>query len=246
MSRLLLVLAALGAGCITQKRQIQADARVELGNAYLLEGNPQSALTTLEEAVKLDRRNVDAWHQLGLTYMNLGAHDRSEKAFKRALRLTPEDAALNMNYAYLLQNLGRNDEAIERLEQAREDLAYRHPALVLNNLGYAYLSAGRTADAVAVLREAVYRSPEYCAAWYNLGLAEEQVRQTTRALEAMDRVVMLCGADYPEATLKAGELLLDLGRTDEGRLYLERARASWPGTPVSERAREVLAQAAPP
>lgn len=181
-----LALLVLG-GCITPKRQEKAAARVQLGNAYLLEGNPQSALTTLEEAVKLDRRNVDAWHQLALTYMALGAHDRSEDAFRRATRLTPEDAALNLNYAYLLQNLGRNDEAIERLELARQDLTYIQPSKVLNNLGYAYLVEGESARAVVVLREAVTRQPGYCAAWYNLGLAQEAPRPWGRPATRTNR-----------------------------------------------------------
>ncbi|MCB9762885.1 MAG: tetratricopeptide repeat protein [Alphaproteobacteria bacterium] len=237
----LLVLGLALGGCVSAQRQSRAIARVDLGHAYLVEGDTELAIATLQEATKLDRRNVDAWHQLALALVARGANDEAEDAFKRALRLTPEDAAVNLNYAYLLQKLQRNPEAIERLEVARKDLTYRKPAMVLNNLGYAYLMEGHSDAAVAALQEAVARQPNFCAAWYNLGLAYESAQEIARGLEAMDQVVMICPDEFPEASLKAGEFLVGMGKPDEGAVYLRKVVANWPGTPLSARAKDQLA-----
>lgn len=236
-----LLFAGAGPGCVTQRRAARAQAKVDLGAAYLTEDNPESAIPVLEEAVKLHRRNADAWHTLALAYLRRGAAEKAEHAFKRALRLKPEDAQINLNYAYMLQRTGRNAEAIERLEVALNDLSYRETSKILNNLGYALMQEGELDRAVAVLEEASRRAPNYCQAWYNLGLALEQAAQPGQALDAMDRVVMLCPAEFPEASLKVGELLILLGRTEEARMALAQVMGQWPGTPVSERARGQLA-----
>ena len=132
------------------------------------------------------------------------------------------------------------DEAIECLEVARQDLTYRQPSKVLNNLGYAYLVSGQQQAAVRSLEEAVARQPNLCSGWYNLGLAYESGDEHARALDAMDHVVMICPEVYPEATLKAGELLLSLGKDAEGEMYLKRVVSNNPGTPLSKRAQEQL------
>lgn len=236
----LAVLALALSGCISEKHQTQAASRVTLGHAYLTEGEPELAISTLREATKMDRRNVEAWHQLALAYMARGAYVEAEDAFKHALKLNDTDASVNLNYAYMLQKLGRNPEAIERLETARQDLTYRKPAMILNNLGFAYLEEGRVPEAIAALEEAVSRQSNFCAAWYNLGLAYGEAEQLALGVEAMDRVHMMCPGDFPEATLKLGEMLIAMGRRDEGAMYLDKVVKTWPGTPLSQQAVALL------
>jgi tetratricopeptide (TPR) repeat protein len=67
LSMFLVGLLALPAvGCISVKRQERAQARVDLGVAYLREGTSELAIATLMEATELDPRNIDAWDRLGL------------------------------------------------------------------------------------------------------------------------------------------------------------------------------------
>ncbi|MEY3210603.1 MAG: hypothetical protein RIT28_1084, partial [Pseudomonadota bacterium] len=47
------LLVGAGPGCVTQRRAARAQAKVDLGAAYLTEDNPESAIPVLEEAVKL-------------------------------------------------------------------------------------------------------------------------------------------------------------------------------------------------
>ena len=230
---------ALG-GCVSKKRQARAQARIDLGAAYLVEGQTELAIATLEDAVKLDRRNIYGWNQLGMAMMKRGEHERSEAAFRRGLRLDDEDAAINLNFAYLLINLERSEEAIERLEAALHDLSFREPAKVLNNLGFAFYSQGRYGGAETRLKEAVMRAPNYCQAWYNLGLVYEKLSRPQDAIDAYDHVVMICADDAAGSYFRAGTLLMENGKEQEGIHYLKRACEGWPGSPICTEAREVL------
>jgi len=239
-----LVIGLLGSsGCISKKRQDRAQARVDLGVAYITEGQTELAIATLEEAVELDRRNIDGWNQLGMAMMKRGEHERSEAAFRRGLRLNDEDASLNLNFSYLLLKLDRSEEAIERLEAALHDLIFREPAKVLNNLGFAYYTQGRYGSAETRLKEAVMRAPHFCQAWYNLGLIYEALSRPLEAIDAYDHVVMICADDAAGSYLRAGGLLLENGQTEEGIHYLHRVCEDWPGHPACLEAREALTKA---
>ncbi len=231
----LLVLA-----CATPHRQSRAQARSELAAAYMVEGATAACIETAQEATKLDRRNVDAWHTLALCTMKRGANEEAEKAFKRALRLAPDDAGILLNYAYLLQNLGRTEEAIELLEHARKDLTYREPAKVLNNLGWAYLQMDRDEEAVAVLEEAVHRQPNFCGAVYNLAVAYSEIDEHKLAIKRLDQVQMQCSGMFPEAPLLQGMLLVELGRNEEAAGFFHLVMEQYPETPEAEEAERQL------
>ena len=233
----------LSSGCVTAKRANQSEARTTLGHAYFTEGSTELAIETLQEATRLDRRNSRAWHYLALSLVKRGAHEEAEDAFKKALRLSPDDAAIRLNYAYLLQKLGRNADAIEQLEAARADLTYTQPAKVLNNLGMAYLAEERVDESVAVLSEAVYRQPNFCAARYNLGLALSVQEQAATSAKVLDELGVVCPGEFPEGELLRGQMLMQMGRMEEGAMVLQVCLDNYPGTPVAQAAGEALDQA---
>lgn len=232
----LLLSLVMGPGCVSAKRAQKSAVRTELGYAYFNEGSTELAIETLQDATDLDRRNPAAWHYLALSLVKRGAHEDAEEAFKRAIRLDPEDAAIRLNYAYLLQKLGRNAEAIEQLEVARKDLTYTQPAKVLNNLGMVYLAEGRTDESVAALSEAVYRQPNFCAARYNLGLALSEAQQAARSVDVLDELQLVCPDAFPEGELLRGNMLITMGRMEEGAMVLQLTADKYPGTPVSAQA----------
>ena len=97
------------AGCVSKRRAARGDARVKLGAAYLIEGNTEAAIQTLQEACKIDKRNVQCFNKLGLALVKRGEFEGAEKAFKRAVRLDRKNAEVNLNFAFMLQKLGRTE-----------------------------------------------------------------------------------------------------------------------------------------
>jgi type IV pilus biogenesis/stability protein PilW len=238
MSRLVL-LVALATGCLGAKRQAKASARVDLGTAYLAEGQPERAIETLQQAVKLDHRNWEAWEKLGLAYMARNAQGLADRAFQKALRLVPEQGEVNNNYGLLLLSAGRLDEAIPRFEAAAADLTYRKTALALSNLGYALHLAGRDEDALVRLDEAVQRAPHLCPARFHRGLAREAAGRTEGALEDFEGVIQLCGDEATGAYYHAARVLFTDGDRDAACAYLDAASAGAADTPLGKAAGEL-------
>ncbi len=242
LRRVVLLIVAVGlTACPSKVRQEKAQARVDLGSAYLVEGATEQAIATLQEATRLDRRNIDAWNQLGMAMMKRGEFEKGEHAFKKGLRLNETNASINLNYSYFLIKQERWEEAVVHLEAGTGDLTFREPAKILNNLGYAYYAQGRFGSAERRLKEAVLRAPHYCQAWFNLGLVYEALNRPPDAIDAYDHVVMICPDDAAGSYHRSGVLFLATGRTDEGVHYLNRVCENWPGSDLCRGAQTALA-----
>lgn len=239
-----LLLVALLTGCVGHKRQVRAAAHMELGAAYLEEHNPEDAIAELRQAVKEDPRSWGAWEKLGLAYMSRGATKEADDAFRHALRHAPDNAEVLNNYGLLLLGQNRVDEAIATLEHAREDLTYRKPALVLNNLGYAYLLAGNYDMAGKRLDEAIQRMPDLCPAHFHRGLVYKAQGQLDRAMTELDRVIERCGDEAPGAYYHAAEVLLAQGNRVAAETYLQNVlRLAHDDVNLTDAAKVLLAKA---
>lgn len=216
----LLSLALLSAGCVTAAKQKQAQANVDLGTAYLREGDAPGALGVLQEAVKQDPRNWQAWDRLGLAYWAQRDFDQSEQAFIKAVKLMPDKAEVRNNYGLMLMADDRNAEAIEQFEVARGDLLYRKPAVVLSNLGNALYLEGRNEEALDVLNQALARTPDLCQAIFHRALVYESMDRLDGALSAFETMIQTCGDTAVGAYYHAGQLLIARGDRDAGCAYL--------------------------
>jgi len=87
----------------------------------------------------------------------------SETHFKRALELNPNNADTHSEYAFLLSNLGRHEEALALAQRALE----LDPLNLRTNARYGQflLHAGKTEQALAVLRRTMKLDPEYWLAY---------------------------------------------------------------------------------
>jgi Flp pilus assembly protein TadD len=94
----------------------------------------------LQQAVKLDPENAEAWHNLGRTYLMLAQYNKALYPLRQSVKLDSklDNAVVNLSIALIYVNQPR--EAVFRLEQIRE----KHPELpyVRYNLGLAYLGTG--------------------------------------------------------------------------------------------------------
>lgn len=245
LSRLLLAAILLPA-CATTDQRAQAQARTDLGTAYLREGNAPAALEVLSEAVRKDPRNWEAWERLGLAYWAQGDLEQSERAFVKSVKLVPEKAEVNNNFGLLLMSQGRNAEAIERFQAARKDLQYRRPALVLNNLGHALYQEGRYEEALQVLDQAIQRSPQLCNAHFHRALVFEGLGRLDGALSSFEQAIALCGETAPGAYYHAGLLLAGRGDLDAACNYFSTVREqSSPGSELHEAASKARAERCP-
>ena len=91
--------------------------------------------------------NASSLHNLGMVYFNLEQYEKASISFKQALEMDNKSAIRYIEYAKVLERLGRNKEMLEALEQAAE-LEPRPE--VLKMLLKTYISRGLDTQATAV------------------------------------------------------------------------------------------------
>jgi tetratricopeptide (TPR) repeat protein len=85
-----------------------AEARIQLGNAYFDGERYQDAIKWYEDALRLDPKNVDASTDLGVSYYYLNQPDRALKQFEHSLALDPRHTKTLLNQG-IVRAFGKQD-----------------------------------------------------------------------------------------------------------------------------------------
>lgn len=238
-----LLLALVLTGCVSKKDMVRAQSKYDLGVAYYREGNTESAITTLRESVAQDPRNWRARNALAIAYIARGENTLAEESFAVAMQLNGEEAEILVNYGAFLVRIGRLEEGIEVFNRALKDLDYRNPSLILSNLSFAYLRAGKLTEAHDHAREAIRRTPTLCEAWFHLGLVEEARGDADAALAAYSELVRACPGESVGARLRTGCLQAKGPLPQLGEDTLREVVAEVPNTSLADEARDCLRSA---
>lgn len=192
------LLACLLAGCITRtsdgskplKQEDPQDSaakyNVQLGTAYLQQGNYALAREKLERSLKQNPKDPDVHTGLGLLYDRTGDPKLADRHFREALRLAPEKPDLSNNYAIYLCKNGRTDEGVERFDAVARNKYYRTPEVALTNAGVCLREAGRLEDAQQRFVGAIRARPNYSEATVQLAslyVQREQIAEARRVVE---------------------------------------------------------------
>jgi tetratricopeptide (TPR) repeat protein len=94
---------------------------------------------------------------LSAFYFNAGELERAERASRRAIEVEPRYSSGRLHLASILGELGRHEEAIAQIEQARADMSPEADTVFggLAQLATAHALAGNRDTAQALLRRAV-------------------------------------------------------------------------------------------
>ena len=131
MLRVALVLVCLlGAGCTvsgsrsaTENQEVVARA-VELGIAYLRQGDTLRAKENIHKALDVDPRSPEAHASLALVFQQEQEWTLAESHFEKAIALDPKNSAARNNFGAFLFAQGRAEEAIAQLQVAVSDQFY--------------------------------------------------------------------------------------------------------------------------
>jgi type IV pilus assembly protein PilF len=200
-----LLLACQLAACVssdpsksTQSTNAAASANMQLGSAYLQQGNLPVAKDKLERAVQQSPRDPAIHGLLALLYQRLGDDQRVDAEFHTALKLAPHDPDLLNNYAVYLCGKGRTDEGVARFQEAANNQLYRTPWAADTNAGVCLRGAKREAEAATLFKHALQRRPDYAEAIAQLADLEISQGQPE---DAYKRVEAFLGANPASAEL---------------------------------------------
>lgn len=177
-----------------------AAANLQLGSAYLQQGNLPIAKEKLERAVRQAPRDPAVHGLLAMLYQRLGDDKRAEGEYRSALSLAPNDPEQLNNYAVFLCGSGRVDEGVKRFQDAARNRLYSTPWAAYTNAGVCLRGAKRDAEAEPLFRQALQVRPDYTEA--AVQLADLRLNRD-RAAEALAGVQEFLKRNPP-----APELLL--------------------------------------
>jgi TolB-like protein/Flp pilus assembly protein TadD len=228
-----------------------AEAYAQLGRTYYLEWayhwsvdpqTPKRAFELVRKALALDDTLPMAHSRLGQLYSLQQQYDQAVAEGERAVALDPNNADSHLFQASVLNNAGRPEEALGPLAQAMR-LNPRYRPVYLEELGKAYSSIGRYAEAIATLKEANKRSPSFgdvhlllALSYLGLWLSQEgPANQTLEpALTAAQRGLALNDSHISHVVL--GDVYLYQKQYEEALAEMERAVAVAPTETLSRAA----------
>jgi adenylate cyclase len=201
-----------------------ADSYVLLGwNSYL----PPNEAFSKGKAEAMTALNLDP--DLAEAHTALAAllwlHDwqwkEAQTEFKRSLELAPSYATANHWYAEYLMTMGRNEEAMARMEHSQE---LDPLSLIINvAVGWALYFAHRYEAAIEQLRRTVELDPNYPVTYWILGLLLRKTGQYELAIREGERGVKLSGGS-PLMRAALANTLATAGRTKEALEILDDLR----------------------
>jgi tetratricopeptide (TPR) repeat protein len=218
---LLAVSLALLAGCAASEQEKQkASLHFRLGSEYLQRGDSSSALREFLEAEKLTPNNASVQFGLGSALNAKGRFQDGLQHYRKALESDPRFTEVHNALGSTYLELGQWDDAIKEFEITLRDLLYLTPFFVENNLGWAYYKKGDLPRAIEHYKKALSMKPDFGLAYYNLGLAYKDSKQTEEAIAAM-RSAIFQVPNLLDAHLQLGILSFNAGIRDQARKAFE-------------------------
>jgi len=163
-----------------------AKTNIQLGIAYLQQGNYIVAREKLERSLKQNPKDPDVHTSLGLLYDRTGEPKLADKHYQEALRLAPDNPDVSNNYAIYLCKRGRVDDGVERFAAVAANKYYRTPEVALTNAGVCLRGAKRLDEAQAKFAAAIKVRPDYSEATVQLATLHVERGQLAEARKVVD------------------------------------------------------------
>lgn len=198
LGALLLTVAGCASGGSDSTERNDAQRYLRLGQMQLEQGKTSQAIESMEKAIDLNPRMVEAFNFLGLIYLTNSRFDKAIEQFEEAVKLDPYFTDARNNLGIACRRVGQFERAEKEFGAALKDGNYRSPEKIYLNLGHLYLEQGRTGEAVESFRRALDIAPEYLLGLMGLGQAYTAAGQVDLAEQAYRKVVRIA-PDSPEA-----------------------------------------------
>jgi type IV pilus assembly protein PilF len=146
------------------RRASPGDIYVELGTAYLTEGQVNEAFKNARKAVLVDPNLAPAHTLLGVLYQHLGQTAEAQKHLSKAVQLAPHDPyALNALGSFLCSQ-GKPEEGDSYFRRALNNPLYPTPWVALHNAASCEEQEGKMELAERDYRAALRHNPRFAPA----------------------------------------------------------------------------------
>ena len=193
---------------LLEKNPKSGELRLQLGEAYHLNGDLGNAINTAEQAQQLAPNDSEPIMFLAAMLQIAGRTSEATAKYQRVLELQPDNPFVLNNIAYLLAETGGNlDEALRLTQRALQKVP-GHPTLT-DTLGWIYLKKGMKDSAVQTFSNLVRQQPKDPTFRYHLGMAYLEKGDKTKAKSEFESALSHQPSRADEQKLR--ELIRNIG-----------------------------------
>jgi len=173
------------------------------------------SIEQLKQAIYLDTEYIEAYYELGVTYIILNMQKESIDSFKKALSIDPnhENSLIKLGATYIY--LQRYKSAIKILEHATD---YLNNAKAYYLLGISYASLSKNRKAIFAFKNAIELDQDYIEPYLGLATSYIVVQNWNRGISLMNKAILI-EPDNPNIHFLLG--ILHLGNEDIQSAELE-------------------------
>ncbi|HND55825.1 MAG TPA: tetratricopeptide repeat protein, partial [Pirellulaceae bacterium] len=191
------------------------EAHNALAFAQRRRGDFERAVTSCRRALDLRTDYAAAWHNLGLTLLDLGRTDEAIEALLKGSACSPSIAQLHVLLVRLLRDAGRMEEAERAAIAARSHHPHDRDLMThVVELASEHRKAKRPERSEELLRALLADWPETPEIHVNLANSLSDQQRIEEAVDAC-RAALTIDPSHPEARSKLVAYLRDTGRYDE-------------------------------
>ncbi len=189
----------------------------------LLNGNQQqAAIPVLEEVVRERPSDSNAWALLGSAYELSGNNEKSLDAYRAAVTADPENPDRYLDYARLLMDLDRYDEAAQIIQAG---IGHAVDPYVLDiRKGSILMLQGNYAEARVTFQNAIQQHPEISLGYYALAQCEMKDGRAQEAEAVLNGALVKAPGDA-KIDFLYGVVLSQLGKKDQAISAMKRSIA---------------------
>ncbi|MDW8032486.1 MAG: tetratricopeptide repeat protein [Aquificaceae bacterium] len=156
-----------------EKGKAQWQYYYDLGMSSYMAKNYSEAIANFFRASQLAPNEPKVWNALGLAYMEVQEHQKSETAFLRALQVDKAYTEAKLNLGVLYYRQRQYERSISTLREVLEDEAFPQKHMAFYYLGKAYQAMGNIKEYINNLRRATAYNPMFADAQLELAQAYE-------------------------------------------------------------------------
>ena len=203
-------------GLIVKREPKNVTFLLNLARTLTIANRANEALTPLVEAIKIQPKNPDLLHRLGLAHHLLGNLIDARRAFEKASKLSPSLNTMH-DFGKFLVEIEDYESSCVVYEQL-DPLSFDDPELC-NDYGVALLHANRSEEAISYFKKSLARGPSILLNQQNLSKALLIRGEYLEALNVANALL-----NHKDSPVQEDDLFMDIalplqrmGRYEESR-----------------------------
>lgn len=147
----------------------EGDKDLTEGIELFKQGQYTEAIESFKKTIEKFPGSVEAYYNLGLSYLRNGDIDKAILSFEKAIELKPDSVEAHLALGECYFNKGESKEAMDSFSDALE--IQPHNPRIYYNIGIVYYKNNNPEKALSYFKQVIALDPKFSSAYYQAALA---------------------------------------------------------------------------